>query len=113
MCEPSENCSGDVVEAFKLDEDFDYDNIILTPKYSVAEMAVLENLLQQGTTPIRVPYSAVGPQVSTCPCTCRFCGLTRKKLPEAPKMQKINAILYRSFISTFQANETSNEVKIC
>ena len=33
MYEPSENCSGDVVEAFKLDEDFDYDNIILTPKY--------------------------------------------------------------------------------
>ena len=101
MYEPSENCSGDVVEVFKLDEDFDYDNIILTPKYSVAEVAMLENLLQQGTTPIRVPYSAVGPQVSTCPCTCRFCGLTRKKFTGSTKNAKNKCHFVQIFYFNF------------
>ena len=75
--------------------------------------------------PLRISYSrgqllvgsltsAGGPQVSTYPCTCRFCGLSRKNVYQKhQKCKKLNAILYRSFISFFQANETSNEVKIC
>ena len=101
MCEPSENCSGDVVEAFKLDEDFDYDNITLTLKYSVAEMALLENLLQQGTTPSKVPNLAVGPQVSTCPRTCRFCRLTRKKFPRSTKNAKNKCHFVQIFYFNF------------
>ena len=33
----------DAVEAFTLDEDFDYDNVILTPKFSAEDMAILIN----------------------------------------------------------------------
>ena len=109
MYKTSENCSDDVVEAFKLDENFDYDNVMLTPKYSVAEMAMLANLLEQETTPSRVPYAAVEPGVSTCPdFMCRL------YLPEAPyKNIKNSNFLYRSFINNFQAEETSEEVKNC
>ncbi|XP_051820763.1 intraflagellar transport-associated protein [Antechinus flavipes] len=39
--------SGDEVQPFSLDEDFDYDNVILTPKYSSAEMKTFEEMSNQ------------------------------------------------------------------
>ncbi|KAM8968600.1 protein C11orf74 homolog isoform X2 [Sarcophilus harrisii] len=39
--------SGDEVQPFSLDEDFDYDNVILTPKYSNAEMKTFEEMSNQ------------------------------------------------------------------
>lgn len=46
------------VEEFKLDDDFDYDNVVLTPKYSAAEMALLADMLKGNVTPVRVPFAA-------------------------------------------------------
>ncbi|XP_074128819.1 intraflagellar transport-associated protein [Sminthopsis crassicaudata] len=39
--------SGDEVQPFSLDEDFDYDNVILTPKYSSSEMKAFEEMSNQ------------------------------------------------------------------
>lgn len=36
----------DDVEAFTLDNDFDYDNVVLTPKFSPAEMAIIQQAMQ-------------------------------------------------------------------
>ncbi|KAK3593931.1 hypothetical protein CHS0354_011535 [Potamilus streckersoni] len=41
----TEQCSNEVIP-FTLDEDFDYDNVTLTPKYTFAEMKQLEELLR-------------------------------------------------------------------
>ena len=38
----------DEVEDFTLDEDFDYDNVILTPKFPPEEQAVLDELARKG-----------------------------------------------------------------
>lgn len=38
----------DEVEAFTLDEDFDYDNVILTPKFTMEERKYLDELASRG-----------------------------------------------------------------
>ena len=37
----------DEVEAFSLDENFDYDKVVLTPKYTPEEMKIVKELMQQ------------------------------------------------------------------
>ena len=34
------------VEPFSLDQDFDYDNVVLTPKYTEAEMSIVKDLME-------------------------------------------------------------------
>lgn len=38
---------GDEVQPFSLDEEFDYDNVALTPKFTAAEMETIRELLKQ------------------------------------------------------------------
>ena len=35
------------VEPFKLDEAFDYDNVVLTPKYTTAELNAFNQLIRE------------------------------------------------------------------
>ncbi|XP_063083857.1 intraflagellar transport-associated protein isoform X2 [Cavia porcellus] len=45
--EPNEEVLGDEVQPFSLDEDFDYDNVTLTPKFTSAEIETMKLLLKQ------------------------------------------------------------------
>ena len=48
----------DVVTPFTLDDNFDYDNVILTPKYTPEEQAELEEFSRKGNkkmTPAKTP----------------------------------------------------------
>ncbi|XP_023566179.1 uncharacterized protein C11orf74 homolog isoform X2 [Octodon degus] len=45
--EQKEEVLGDEVQPFSLDEDFDYDNVTLTPKFTAAEIETLKELLKQ------------------------------------------------------------------
>ena len=40
---------GDEVQPFSLDEEFDYDAVVLTPKFTPAEMNAIEELSKQKT----------------------------------------------------------------
>ncbi|XP_069325939.1 intraflagellar transport-associated protein isoform X2 [Eulemur rufifrons] len=42
-----EEILGDEVQPFSLDEEFDYDNVILTPKFSLAEIETIKELSKQ------------------------------------------------------------------
>uniref|UniRef100_A0A8C5V1S7 Intraflagellar transport associated protein n=1 Tax=Microcebus murinus TaxID=30608 RepID=A0A8C5V1S7_MICMU len=42
-----EEIPGDEVQPFSLDEEFDYDNVILTPKFSLAEIESIKELSKQ------------------------------------------------------------------
>ncbi|XP_006883853.1 PREDICTED: uncharacterized protein C11orf74 homolog [Elephantulus edwardii] len=44
---PVEELLGDEVQPFSLDEDFDYDSVTLTPKFTSAEMDILKELSKQ------------------------------------------------------------------
>ncbi|XP_015333276.1 intraflagellar transport-associated protein isoform X1 [Marmota marmota marmota] len=43
----AEEIFGDEVQPFSLDEEFDYDNVALTPKFTAAEMETIRELLKQ------------------------------------------------------------------
>lgn len=43
----TEEIFGDEVQPFSLDEEFDYDNVALTPKFTAAEMETIRELLKQ------------------------------------------------------------------
>lgn len=45
--EQVEEIFGDEVQPFSLDEEFDYDNVALTPKFTTAEMETIRELLKQ------------------------------------------------------------------
>ncbi len=47
----------DEIEPFQLDDDFDYDNVTLTPKFSASEMEHLAQFLKQNITTTRVPFA--------------------------------------------------------
>ncbi|KFO19907.1 hypothetical protein H920_18744 [Fukomys damarensis] len=59
--EQKEEILGDEVQPFSLDEDFDYDSVTLTPKFTSAEMETLRERLKQerkNTNPyVREPHS--------------------------------------------------------
>ena len=63
--ETGRDCSNDNVEAFKLDEEFDYDNVTLTPKYSAAQMTLLADIVKQNIIPVKVPFAASSLQVNS------------------------------------------------
>ncbi|KAL2806247.1 intraflagellar transport-associated protein isoform b [Daubentonia madagascariensis] len=42
-----EEILGDEVQPFSLDEEFDYDNVMLTPKFSLAEIETIKELSKQ------------------------------------------------------------------
>ena len=44
-----QECSNEV-EAFSLDENFDYDNVVLTPKYSPEDMERISTLMKANVT---------------------------------------------------------------
>ncbi|XP_006864977.1 PREDICTED: uncharacterized protein C11orf74 homolog [Chrysochloris asiatica] len=44
---PMEECLGDEVQPFSLDEEFDYDNVTLTPKFTSAEINTIKQLSQK------------------------------------------------------------------
>uniref|UniRef100_A0A8D2DHV2 Intraflagellar transport-associated protein n=1 Tax=Sciurus vulgaris TaxID=55149 RepID=A0A8D2DHV2_SCIVU len=43
----AEEILGDEVQPFSLDEEFDYDNVALTPKFTAEEMETIRELLKQ------------------------------------------------------------------
>ncbi|XP_021119994.1 uncharacterized protein C11orf74 homolog isoform X2 [Heterocephalus glaber] len=45
--EQKEEILGDEVQPFSLDEDFDYDSVTLTPKFTSAEIETIKELLKQ------------------------------------------------------------------
>lgn len=55
----TEEILGDEVQPFSLDEEFDYDSVVLTPKFTPAEMRALQELPQQkrkdANTDVEVP----------------------------------------------------------
>ncbi len=61
----------DEVKAFSLDENFDYENIVLTPKFSPAEFAQLVEIGKKNSYQVAVPFAAVSDQVGV-PLSCDF-----------------------------------------
>ncbi|XP_008580611.1 PREDICTED: uncharacterized protein C11orf74 homolog isoform X1 [Galeopterus variegatus] len=47
MNKPMEEIPGDEVQPFSLDEEFDYDNVALTPKFTAAEIETIKELCKQ------------------------------------------------------------------
>lgn len=47
ICFSSLQLLGDDVQPFSLDEEFDYDNVALTPKFSEAEMKAIVELSEE------------------------------------------------------------------
>lgn len=50
MCFSSLQLLGDDVQPFLLDEEFDYDNVALTPKFSEAELKAITELSEEKKT---------------------------------------------------------------